>query len=568
MEDSDDDEQLRQALELSLQDQASPSDPPLQPEIISLESDDDGSSVQASPRLQSQIISPSKDIPLTAPPERLPHNFLGLDRRAMEQERLARKRQVDGMPLHAQDSALESRSAPAQAQGTSDRAGKKIAQSPQETKPLHTSTLQTLSNPSKAPKKNGPIFLDGAVKKTWALLKERADDIKLEEVLQSDSLKLAVLSAFQWDVPWLMEKMKESTRVIFVMQAKGHATKEQYKKETSGMPNLKLCFPPMDTMVNCMHSKLMLLSYSTYLRIVVPTANLTPNDWGETGVMENMLFLIDLPRLPGNERAPKESLTPFGRELVVFLEAKGLLPSVIESLYYFDFSRTKDFAFVHSIGGVHVGKDDSWRRTGYCALATAVKELGLETNEALSIDYVTSSLGTASMMFLSSIYLAAQGDSGMTEYGWRDRRSLAATITQREIVQKSIRANFHIFFPTHDTVASSTGGPHCAGTICFQQQYYESPFFEKGILRDCKSRREGMLMHNKVSQSLSPGSLLTFRLSWTDVTSPADVCSPDHVFIKLRLCWLGIYRISQSFRERMGQVNARSKLKGDEIDLQ
>lgn len=567
MEDSDDDEQLRQALAFSLQDQASPSDSPLQPEIISLESDDDVLSVQTSPKLQSQINLPSKDIPLTAPPEKPSQNFLGLDRRAMEHERLARKRQADGMPLHTQDRALESRSSLTQTQDTSDRAEKMISQSRQET-PLHTSTLQELSKPSKAVKKNGPTFLDGAVKKTWALLRERADDIKLEEVLQSDHLKLAVLSAFQWDVPWLMKKLKGSTRVIFVMQAKGHATKEQYQKETYGMPNLKLCFPPMDTMVNCMHSKLMLLSYTNYLRIVVPTANLTPNDWGEMGVMENMLFLIDLPRLSGTERAPKGSLTPFGRELVVFLEAKGLLPSVIESLYYFDFSRTKDFAFVHSIGGVHVGKDEYWRRTGYCALATAVKELGLETNEALSIDYVTSSLGTASMTFLSSIYLAAQGDSGMTEYGWRDRRSLAAAIPQREIVQNSIRANFHILFPTHDTVASSTGGPRCAGTICFQQQYYESPFFEKDTLRDCRSRREGMLMHNKVCVSLSQGSLPTFRLRWTDVTSPADVCSPDHVSIKLRLGWLGIRRISQSFRERMGQVNARSKLKDDEADLQ
>lgn len=497
MEDSDD-EQLRQALELSVQDQAS-SYPPLQPEIISIESDNDLSSVQASPMLQSQTILSSKEISQTTPVESLLHNFLGLDRRAMEQERLARKRRAEGMPLYARESAIHARSAPAQIQDTGERAEKRIPQSPQETKPLHTYTLQTVSKPSKAPNKSGPIFLDGAVKKTWALLRERADDIKIEEVLQSDDLKLAVLSAFQWDVPWLIGKLKETTQVIFVMQAKGHALKGRYLKETSGMPNLKLCLPPMDTMVNCMHSKLMLLSYSTYLRIVVPTANLTPNDWGEMGVMENMVFLIDLPRLPGNERAPKESLTAFGRELVVFLEAKGLLPSVIESLYYFDFSRTKDFAFVHSIGGVHVGKDESWRRTGYCALATAVKELGLETNEALSIDYVTSSLGTASIIFLSSIYLAAQGDSGMTEYGWRDRKSLATAIPQREIVQKNIRANFHILFPTHDTVASSAGGPDCAGTICFQKQYYESPFFEKGTLRDCKSRREGMLMHNKVT---------------------------------------------------------------------
>jgi len=37
-----------------------------------------------------------------------------------------------------------------------------------------------------------------------------------------------------------------------------------------------------------MHSKLMLLFHPEYLRVVVPTANLTNYDWGETGVMENV----------------------------------------------------------------------------------------------------------------------------------------------------------------------------------------------------------------------------------------------------------------------------------------
>ena len=38
----------------------------------------------------------------------------------------------------------------------------------------------------------------------------------------------------------------------------------------------------------CMHSKLQLLKYKDHLRIVVPSANLVPYDWGETGVMENV----------------------------------------------------------------------------------------------------------------------------------------------------------------------------------------------------------------------------------------------------------------------------------------
>jgi hypothetical protein len=37
-----------------------------------------------------------------------------------------------------------------------------------------------------------------------------------------------------------------------------------------------------------MHSKLQLLSHPTYLRICVPSANLVPYDWGESGVMENV----------------------------------------------------------------------------------------------------------------------------------------------------------------------------------------------------------------------------------------------------------------------------------------
>lgn len=55
------------------------------------------------------------------------------------------------------------------------------------------------------------------------------------------------------------------------------------------MATLRLCFPPMEAQVNCMHSKLMLLFHSDYVRIVVPTANLTPYDWGEMGgIMENV----------------------------------------------------------------------------------------------------------------------------------------------------------------------------------------------------------------------------------------------------------------------------------------
>lgn len=37
-----------------------------------------------------------------------------------------------------------------------------------------------------------------------------------------------------------------------------------------------------------MHSKLQLLKFPGYLRLVVPTGNLVPYDWGENGLLENV----------------------------------------------------------------------------------------------------------------------------------------------------------------------------------------------------------------------------------------------------------------------------------------
>ena len=52
-------------------------------------------------------------------------------------------------------------------------------------------------------------------------------------------------------------------------------------------PGVRFCFPPMNG-PGAMHSKLQLLKYADYLRVVVPTGNLVSFDWGETGVMENV----------------------------------------------------------------------------------------------------------------------------------------------------------------------------------------------------------------------------------------------------------------------------------------
>ncbi|KAL8791665.1 MAG: hypothetical protein Q9195_005748 [Heterodermia aff. obscurata] len=493
MADSDDDEELKKAIALSLQEL---DDPPRDREVIDLDAEEAPKDI---PPAQS-----SEQVGMLQTRAGL-NSMLGLNRKAMEAERLARKRKavsISPPPPRATKVACISTAAKSGMSTGSDAQFR-----PAQSVKTSSSTTSTAPNSVTAAKPSGLKFPHGAVKKTWAFGHTRkGDDIKIEEVLQRDDLNLAVLSSFQWDVEWLLRKIDtRKTQMVFVMQAKDDATKAQYRRETADMPNLRLCFPSMDGQINCMHSKLMLLSHPTHIRIVVPTANLVSYDWGENGVMENMAFIIDLPRLPQNHPDAPEP-TFFARELINFLQAQGLDPSIIQSLHNFDFSATKDLAFVHTIGGAHSGTT-AWQRTGYCGLGRAIKHLNLATDEPLTIDFVTSSVGSLNFDFLSAIYLAAQGDDGTTE---QSRRVLLQGKSKKELRERelagrkrdklieTLKANFRIYFPTHDTVADSTGGVDCGGTICFQPKWWTGEGFPRELLRDCRSVRRGLLMHNKI----------------------------------------------------------------------
>ncbi|MCJ1484429.1 hypothetical protein MMC06_004600 [Schaereria dolodes] len=544
-------DQIRQAIALSLQDQSSPpaesetcSSSNTAKEIIDLCSDDD--------------LVPSAGSRANG----IGGGLLGLDRKVMEEERLARKRKAPISPpaprevMKVTDSASMPRSS--HEEGKMVSISSQSRQTDREWFEGSDTTFETTKVVATSLK-----FPNGAVKKTWAFGYARNEDIKIEEVFERQDLTLAMLSSFQWDVEWLLGKIDASrTKMIFVMQAKEESTRQNYQRETARMENLRLCFPPMEGQVNCMHSKLMLLAHPTYLRIVVPTANLVPYDWGEYGTMENMLFLIDLPRLPDGQSTSMGDLTFFGRELTYFLEAMGLPKDVIESTRNFDFSSTQDFAFVHTIGGMHVGENEPWRRTGYCGLGRAIDELGLSIghDHQLEVDFVTSSIGALSLDFLTMLYLASKGDDGLKEYNWRTNTSKKETGTnnigsgsllQMDTLQE-IQGNFRIYFPTQSTVATSRGGADSGGTICFQPKWYNAPTFPRRLLRDCKSQRDGMLMHNKVS-----AELMDIMATADNIGSPVAPRSSEMHIRKASCYFMGICRVSKLFGECLGQTLQR-----------
>jgi hypothetical protein len=325
----DDDDELKQAIALSLQECTDKLAPTKHTDTVAPGEQSTSTTAAERAKLAQQAGNSTFNTNQTF---RKPGLF-GLDRRAMEEERLARlgKRKRDPSP---------------------DRPSKQLAKAPTP------AAAQANATSSQSLSESVLQYPKGTIKRTFATKFPRTDDITIDELLQASSVNIAVISSFQWDAEWLTRKLSPTkVKQIWVMNAKGADIQARWRQEMAecAIPNMKLHFPPMDGNIQSMHSKYMLLFGENKLRIVVPTANMEKEYWGEVGndwqpgVMEDSIFVIDLPRRGDGELGRKEDLTPFGEELVHYLEAQQLAHKVIEGVLKFDFSQTGHLAFVHSM---------------------------------------------------------------------------------------------------------------------------------------------------------------------------------------------------------------------------
>ncbi|KAI0458339.1 tyrosyl-DNA phosphodiesterase-domain-containing protein [Xylaria acuta] len=488
--DGDEEAAIRYAIALSLQDHNTPVPPSTGQKPIELDSDgnedddlENGPRGPPTPKKSTHLLPGDvvKAASATSRPLLLPQATsqgvqpsgvagLGLDRKKMEEERLAR---------------AAKRKAPHDDEITESRLQRTKTNIQPDSAPLsRTAQASTNAQPPLLP------YPKGTVKKTWVTGYPRQDDIRIEEILQKEQLELAVLSSFQWDDEWLLSKIDiKKTKMVCIAFASSEAQKEEMRANVP-RDRIRFCFPPMMP-AGSMHSKLQLLKFPNYLRVVIPTGNLVPYDWGETGVMENMVFLIDLPMA----KEPENQLTMFGKELCYFLKSSGLDESLVNSLLKYDFSKTNRYRFVHTIGQSHVGEE--WQRTGYCGLGRAVKSLGLAATSKVELDFVVASLGAVNTDLVSALYNAAQGDNGMKDYEKRTAGGGKKKTTQKTELSYH-PSDFRIYFPSHETVSRSRGGKNSGGTICLQSKWWDSPTFPRELVHDCQSVRPGLLMHTKI----------------------------------------------------------------------
>lgn len=258
--DEEEDEDMRRAIALSMQqdrDSSSPSEDKSEDqrseeskrkEKEQSASGDNASSTTTTVKEDSSAMP----VPVPAPASAArTYGLLGLDRKQMEQERLARlaaaKRKAEESSISPPQSGRQQKmarssegsssspknsgSSNSTSSSTNSRVTTTASRPPSSTQPSMSNTKFTSTNstskqniaPSSTP---GIQFPNGVVKKTWAFgCPRQGDDIKIEEVFQRSDLELAVLSAFIWNMEWLFSKLDTNrSRFLLVMQAKEEST--------------------------------------------------------------------------------------------------------------------------------------------------------------------------------------------------------------------------------------------------------------------------------------------------------------------------------------------------------
>lgn len=168
---------------------------------------------------RSESASQVSEIPVTAAmPATNSMAALGLDRKKMEEERLARSRKRKADPGNPP--------APTRQRLLDDSSTGLPQPAVQMTAPSLNSMSRNARQGSTALPKASPSgllpYAKGTVLRTWARGTPReSDDITIEEIFQKDELDLAVLSSFQWDEDWLVSKLDmRRTKVLLIAYAK------------------------------------------------------------------------------------------------------------------------------------------------------------------------------------------------------------------------------------------------------------------------------------------------------------------------------------------------------------
>jgi len=304
--------------------------------------------------------------------------------------------------------------------------------------------------------------------------------LSIQQILETDILESCYLCTYSFDVVFfetLFPFEKKTIPVTLVKHWVKHSENEGKKMLYIGKSPIIVINPPLPSRYSNMHSKLWLLCFPSFLRVVVSSANLCSLDWN---CYTQAIWIQDFPKTslsPNNTTISND----FKEVLMNFWNISTLgLPS--SWLNEYDFTRAQAH-LICSVPGSHSGSD--LNKYGHMRIRNI-----LRSNQATC---------TIKNQIENSICYYQASSLGYLTDKWMEE--LCESIHTRLPKDRNDSFGIKIIYPSLETVHNSKLGIKGAGMICLQKEAYTSPKFPKNILCDFKSglpSQENYLPHSKM----------------------------------------------------------------------
>ncbi|CAG8522773.1 1833_t:CDS:10 [Funneliformis caledonium] len=328
-----------------------------------------------------------------------------------------------------------------------------------------------------------PRYLEGVTKLTYIPGHDGDNYVKFDDLIQKSILKQAFLSSMIVDFAWLSSKLPNNRQIVL---AKDWRKEDNESQGLNGIPNTKYLIvhaPKAENGFGCFHAKLMLLFFDKWMRVVISSGNLVPQDWE---LCENGVFIQDF--LVRDKSKEFNGLQGFARDINDFLVSMGLKTHIVNLLPEYDYSKSKA-TLIPSIPGIHKGMENI-KRFGHGRICKAVKEL-CGSREDVQLEFQSSSIGSLNKQYLVEFYQSARGLDPVSALSRpRPKKGEVDPLPPITVVYPSSKVVYESKYEYSAKLA-------IASTICLSEKAYNKDTFPKEVLRNCISKRDGKLMHSK-----------------------------------------------------------------------
>eukprot|EP00698_Gefionella_okellyi_P016757 TRINITY_DN4816_c0_g1_i1.p1 TRINITY_DN4816_c0_g1~~TRINITY_DN4816_c0_g1_i1.p1 ORF type:complete len:567 (-),score=87.47 TRINITY_DN4816_c0_g1_i1:1388-3088(-) len=300
--------------------------------------------------------------------------------------------------------------------------------------------------------------------------------LNFSDLIDKATLQRALITSFMVDDKYIRELIPLPVPVTIVQH---YNSNTQQAGHYSAGDHTTVVFPPMLPRGN-MHAKLGLLVYPGFLRVVITSANFTPEDWLRIG---QVTWVQDFPRHADAMAAQQQSISEegFARTLARVLHAMKLQPDWLKQ---YDMSAAAAI-LIPSVPGYHEASMQSLY--GHLCLRQHLRRVpDADIGSQTPVYFQASSIGA----------LAYGGRKWLHEFMVSATASAGAS-TLRQL------PDLRIIYPAWTTVRNSRLGADGAGTTILQRKHYEETGFPTSDFYDLKGR-DGSLSHSKVLMRRNP----------------------------------------------------------------